>query len=508
MSRRDGPQHYRVPLWGPQKCAPLFISREGDWLAIAAACVGEIRPGSGSDNNGGFFKAGATGTDRSQQAAAHANLTTLSVVNATTTIITVSLTDYTVIAADVGNVYNNTGGSSTAGLYEITAVDTVLNLWTLDRSIGTAGQTCTGAMGGALASVAKAAGAMVAGNKIFATGSETRTATTTLSVSSTPSNSAMASQLIGYTSARGDGGQYTITLATNSSLTGLSVTGNGWWIDNVTVDCASLTSSTGISLGGAFSRLWRCKAANFKTVGLSAGNVADEFVECEVTGGLSGATAGINATPTTVVIDSCNIHDNVCPGIIVAHYNTIINNLITNNTGASSDGIQCTYHNVIQNNTIHGNGRHGISNTGTFAINHNWRKNSISGSGGYGIVGASSSGMPADPLFDGNAFGYPANTSGTRNNADSTSGVNATNPYTNTRDVSVTVGSQYVDAATNDWDLNATVSQGALLRGTAKPNTWLGNSVTQGADDFGAVQHADPTPPVGKINLVASIGTY
>jgi hypothetical protein len=136
-------------------------------MALNAAIVWEVRT-AGSDNNGGGFKTGATGTDRSQQDAAQATLTTASTVHTTTTQINVAAGDYTVASTDVGNVLQVTGGTATAGFYEITTVDTANNRWTVDRSVGTSGQTVAGAMGGALASPGKAAGAAsVAGHIIY-----------------------------------------------------------------------------------------------------------------------------------------------------------------------------------------------------------------------------------------------------------------------------------------------------------------------------------------------------
>src|SRR5678815_3698011 len=105
-------------------------------MALNAAIVWEVRT-TGSDNNGGGFKTGATGTDHTLQDAAFATLTTASKVHSTTTQINVAVGDYTVAAGDVGNVLQITGGTATAGFYEITVVDTANNRWTLDRSAGT-----------------------------------------------------------------------------------------------------------------------------------------------------------------------------------------------------------------------------------------------------------------------------------------------------------------------------------------------------------------------------------
>lgn len=82
--------------------------------------------------------------------------------------INVSAGDYTVSAADVGNLFKINSGTATAGIYQITAADVPNSRWTVDRSAGTAAQTCAGNMGGAFASPGKTgAVATVAGMKTF-----------------------------------------------------------------------------------------------------------------------------------------------------------------------------------------------------------------------------------------------------------------------------------------------------------------------------------------------------
>lgn len=67
---------------------------------------------------------------------------TTATVHTTTSQLTI--TGHTVSSADIRSLVNITGGTMTAGVYEITAVDTANNRWTLDRSAGTAGQTGIG----------------------------------------------------------------------------------------------------------------------------------------------------------------------------------------------------------------------------------------------------------------------------------------------------------------------------------------------------------------------------
>src|SRR6476661_4844198 len=127
-------------------------------MSLSAATVWEVRPaGSGaSDNNGGGFVAGASGTDFSQQDAAAYSGTNLAIDAATNTKVTSATHNF--VAADVGNLLQITAGAGfTTGFYQIVSVAS--NAATLDRSAGTLGSTGgTFAVGGALASPGKAAG--------------------------------------------------------------------------------------------------------------------------------------------------------------------------------------------------------------------------------------------------------------------------------------------------------------------------------------------------------------
>ena len=279
---------------------------------ISAAAVWDVQT-VGSANNGCFFVTGASGMDYSQGGATvQATLTTLSVVNATTTKITVSLTDYTVAAGDVGNGYHNTGGSSTAGWYEITAVDTGANTWTLDRSIGTAGQTVTGIMGGSCASpTSPANNVATTGNQIYVKGDATYTlgAGITLGTSSTADNILVA----GYTTTHGDGGSATFQ-ATATSIQMLSLNGtnpDAWVFENFILDCNSQTGTAGLA-GNTGSRKVRnvtvknCLGTSIRLVSSSAFGFICE--RCFVTGqGGSGISFDM-ATGGEVCID-CAVYN-------------------------------------------------------------------------------------------------------------------------------------------------------------------------------------------------------
>jgi len=196
-------------------------------MALSVNTVWEVRT-TGNDANGGGFVTGASGTDRSQQDTAQGTLTTASVVHTTTTQLNVSAGDYTVSAADVGNIFQLAGGTATAGFYQITAADVPNNRWTVDRSLGTAAQTCPGKIGGAVASLgilghSSALGSDGDGNKVWVKSGTYTLTTSTQNVSGGPLGVfGFASELIieGYQTTRGDRAARPVLSA--GSVTGLS----------------------------------------------------------------------------------------------------------------------------------------------------------------------------------------------------------------------------------------------------------------------------------------------
>jgi hypothetical protein len=162
----------------------------------------------------------------------------------------------------------------------------------------------------------------------------------------------------------------------------------------------------------------------------------------------------------------------------------------------------------VRNNTVHNNGRHGINNTGGIPTAWVVLNNILTSNGGYGLVGGPTTALPADPAYDGNA--YYNNTSGARNNLDSTTGIYGVAAYTNTHDVTLT-GSPYVGGTTGstaNFGLNNTVGAGAACRAVGVPAAWPGNSGTTGFLDMGAVQHQDSggsSGPVGSGRLTGGL---
>lgn len=484
-------------------CLPFVFVPTPASAALSAATVWEIRGGAGSNNNGGGFVAGATGSDFSNQDAAQYTFTNLASTSGTTNPCIVTSASHNFVAADVGNLLHVTAGTNwIPNFFQIVSV--AANAATLDRACGTAANITNGtfAVGGALATISTAVSATgrVGSNKIFVKASATYTITTTITLNTavTPSSTVPPNRIIGYTTTRGDAGRASITLSTNTGLTALAGVGvTGWYIENFTINCASLGTSTGISIDDN-SLVVNVKVSNCTTAGVSLNSSNFESViDSEITGCTAACTAALTVAGSGAQILRNWIHDNVSPGLLLTNRSTVIFNLITNNTGASSDCIQSPNDgSVILNNTIYGCGRDGIRITTNDLIDEiHIRNNLIVNATGHGITGGAAAGSPALSQFDGNA--YFNNTAGNRVNMDDTGTVNAIDavaPYTNTLDVLLTVD-PFTNAGANNFTLNNTAGGGAAARYAGTPGPLPGISqvghVGQGAEQIGVLTHAD-----------------
>ena len=460
-------------------------------MALIEAIAWECRA-DGDNANGGGFVTGATGTDRSQQAAAHATLTTASVVHTTTTDINVSAGDHTVSAADVGNIIFNTGGSSTAGRYRVVSVDVGNNRWTMDRAVGTAGQTVAGKFGGALLDMITVTnGVWVRGNTVWVrAGTYTRTATTTIGATSANYEaSSRGNRVIGYNTTRGDtptgSNRPLIDLSTNSSLIGLNWTGGAGRLENIRVDCNSLTGSVGIQVNQE-THVVNCEVSDFKTYGFRSAASGCLFQDCVATGGQSGATYAFEGANQTEFI-RCWAKTNVCPGFKVAVSSRMYRCLATNNTGASSDGALADYFSSVIHCAFHGNGRHGLNYNTQYDIARPIQNNLFTSNGASGTgsgINFTSGVSPAAPHLDFNAY-YGNATSPTSGLSD-TGGSHASGTAYPLSNVTLSAD-PYTNAAGDDFTLNNDAGGGADVRGAAN-TTFL---------DIGPYQHdpEDDAPP-------------
>jgi hypothetical protein len=416
------------------------------------------------------------------------------------------------VTAGTTTVTSVTGGFTTAmignginivgdGIYQITAWAST-NSITVDRNTGTsAAQTAN--VGGALLTLGKLAGAMVASNKAFVTGAFTGSGVT-FAQSGAPTAAAPATRLIGYGVTRGDAAHATFALTGATGQTAINCTGTGFQVEKIDIDCGSLVTSTGITVG--LEGLIRfCKVANFATAGLNTAGIFAVITDCEVTGGLSNAI-GVSGAGQSEIFQRCFIHDNACSGMVVSNGSAAFFNLVVNNSGAVSDGIRATVGTTILNNTVHNNGRSGINVLSSGSYQLNVKNNVMTNNGTFGLVISNATAQPADPAYDGNAYGggASANTSGAISPAFSTTGIYGVNPYTNTRDVTLSV-SPYVGPTTGstaNFGLNNTTGGGKSVRGKGSPGPFPGLTTTVGALDMGAVQSG----PSGSSTPISSGG--
>jgi hypothetical protein len=441
-------------------------------VGLASTVVWEVRPGFGSDTNGGGFDPGVSspGTDWSQQNSAQISYTDL-VIGATTTQLTSVGNPFG--SVDVGNLVQITSGTGfTTGFYTIVSVSGVTA--TMDRSVGSAASTGGhGALGGALATMSEVIAAAGDGQLVYLKGTYTATAVQVLSITSDFSTPFTIS---GYASggARNDGSQATWTTATNNM--------------NL-IDVSSL-------LNAQFANILFSNTASSRGTGASGGNgiipsTANAgtvlFTNCTWTGftvALNLDFQNIDFTIVNLQLDNCIIESSVGNGLVTTGQVAAAGcRFQSNGTDGvrfieSTNGSAQTGHSSFYQCVFYNNGDNGITNqsnqVGTsvggnmmmslFACafvantgdgyngpaNHSgslmcW--NSIFyGQGRYGINGVGTSGLSLS-ITRSCAFG--ANTAGNRNQIPAgPSDVTLTaNPFTN--------------PSGGDFSLNSTAGGGA-----------------------------------------------
>lgn len=463
-------------------------------MALSASIIWEVRAPTGNDNNGGGFRAGATGTDYSQQDSPQVVYTDLTVDGVTNTKVTSAGTPFT--AAHVGNLINITSGAGwTVGRYEVMSV--AAGVATLDRSpaaITTGGGN--GNLGGALASLVTLGLNFVFSNTAFCKGPFTQTASATFAATATPSSTAPHCRLIGYQTTRTDGLMATITLSTTAGLKALNV-GAGYLIQNFLIDCASVATSTGIACT-TFCEITKNLVKGYVSNGITTGqNSSVSENEIGPSPSAASSSCGILLGGQQAVATYNYVHENTGMGIQGLQGAKMDWNLVVLNTGAASDGLNlngggCS----ASNNTVHGNGRDGIRIQQNASYPGPIKNNLLTGNAGYGFNFSSGAGTPAQRLWDGNAYGITTanvlNTLGSRNNLDdiATNPQNGVAPYTNVLDITFSVD-PYTNRAGKDFTLNSTTGGGALLRSSGFPGAIPG-ATGAGKPDFGVFRHQDP----------------
>jgi hypothetical protein len=459
----------------------------------------EVDAATGDDTNGGGFDdfTGVPGTNYAWGAAQQVFTYTDLQILGTNTQIQSALQPFS--AAKVGNIINISGGVGfTVGRYQVLSVSGVTA--TLDRAVGTAlSVNGTGKLGGAFATIQAAmdaawitAATRVADCRVYVK-KGAYTGTVALTVAGAVS-SQLRARLLGYYQNHDDwplpssGNIPTYAVGSGAGVNGFNGSvGMGlyvWGLGLVGTASGGTAGVLGVNATANFYTFAACKITGFSSSAFKSTVSYNCLLGCEVTacGGAAGTvdySAGVLGA-----VNYCWIHKNTGPGIAAGAGFTIIGNLITNNSGASSDGIRTSYNNTILHNTIYGNGRDGIRTTAAYdtAIGAAWCNNVIGKNGGVGINQTSAGSPPTLwPSIDYNFF-Y------------SNTGGNYTNHTAGAHDVAVTVNpfvSSDVDLAAEtapDWTLNTTLLAGASLRSAGFPGALPGMTSPLGYADPGAYQ--------------------
>lgn len=439
-------------------------------MSFLAGTVFEVQTG-GSDNNGGGFATGASGTDYSQQAAAQYALTTVT----TSGINNVCL--YSGASADmVGNVLQIISGTNfTPGMYPIQSVVVGVS-FTLDRNCTTAsGSGGVMNIGGAFASPGKAAQvANISGNLIWV-----KAGTYTLSTATPGAGGPVVLatniriKMEGYTTTRGDrAGRPSVNAGAIPSVNIFAGSSNGTHAfvhmeangnSQVGVSGFSLTNAAWMALDCYAKNCDQASAAGFS---ISTGNA----VRC----GASACTIGFSCTSTGSMqrcwADACGI------GFNTTAANTNINLCLA--TDCTGDGFNGSNSGIVYVGCVaEGNAGDGfdISSTtnrcylfGCAATNN----------GGFGYN------VSAAPMLD-----YCASYL-------NTSGRLATTPLADTNSILLT-GDPWVDAASDDYRPNNTTGAGASLRGIANVGIF-GQTDNR---DVSTIQHGNDGMPRSRLQL-------
>lgn len=334
-------------------------------MAFTANTIFEIRV-DGDDTNGGGFASGASGVDRSQQAAAQYNVTD-GVTNGTTTITSATANFGTDV---VGNVIYIAGGTGNVAANRYSIVSRTNNTTiVVDRSTGlTAGTGVTLKIGGALASIGEMGKIHIQnqGSQIAYIRGGTYTLTSSTQNVSGGTFAGNASfipfVLIGYGTVRGDNQRPIISTGSITSVIVFNVTSyvsSGQSIKNIEVDGVSRANSNtaygGGGVGGVgspytvFPIFYNCVARRcnigFSAIGSSiAGLAAVESMaeDCNI---------GFSMTTTSCVAYSCT--DGLRPW-----NSTHINTISYNNSSIGFNAYDAFYY---VNCLSYGNGATGFA---------------------------------------------------------------------------------------------------------------------------------------------------
>lgn len=439
-------------------------------MSIPIATVWEVRSATGSDNNGGGYLPGSTGTDYSQQTSPQYALTGLASAGSGATILSAAAA-----ANMVGNIANVVSGTNvTPGLYFVLSVSVGVSI-TFDSSVATGVATSVVInIGGARAKLSTTVAAATQNNIIYFKGSETVTSTMNLSLSFSGSNIAPFSpfSIIGYGSTRGDGGRATFTTATNS-VNAITYSGGQYSFQNLLISCTAGTPGHGIIAN---------TAAHYYDLSL---------VNCRITGFNEGIRSPFNTqidiVPLTIInceIDSCTVYGVHTVSRIAILYSYIHDNA-SDGFFMDTVGSQVEAGYLIVGSVIKSNGGDGVHHTTQGANNISSCDGHIvncalinnTGAGYHFSSGTAVSLNIINSIIDSNGTGFSGAGNQTIvgvqfNNAVWNNTTLRSNFPPGIGEVTLT-GDPFTSRSTGDFSLNATAGAGAACKAAGFQSTIL-----------------------------------
>lgn len=438
--------------------------------------------------------AGTWTIDYSQGTAAQFSYTDLASAG---TGLTVSSAAFPFAKQQVGNCLIIASGTNfNAGVYCIASVAaTVATVVGAGNVTTGAGASGVGGQGGAFVSPGKAASIKVAGNDVcILNGTYSLTSATPniaggmISDTTGGVDPTNASHWIGYSSlcTLGNLGTKPLLQASGAitSFTILNATNGHTDFQNLSVDCATKATSTGLNLTSSYEKAFNIKAANCTVFGVKRTDSLNSALiyNIEATGMTSAATAGIYIG-TGAIGAYLEAHGNATCGIQFAAAATAIRSLSYANTGATTDGFCGTSvgYSVFES-IAYGNGRAGFDLTGNAGFGGIFANNIAEANAG---VGYRTDGVKEGVLGQNNTA-YNNNGTTALSGQYSTAQLPSWFGY-----VANTTGTFFVNAASGNFALNSTTNQGALARAAGYPATYAAGT-TANSLDIGVAQHADP----------------
>ena len=482
-------------------------------MALSASMAWEVRNGGASTNSGGF-KAGASGTDRTQQDAAYITFTDLVIDAVDNTKVTSAGNPFD--STSPGNTIRVSGGTGfTTGTYEILSVAT--GVATLDRAVGTTSSTGgTGTLGGGKVRLEDVDSVIVAGNTVWMLGGLTYTRTTTNTLTADGTATAQI-RVIGYKSGNrtdvdiDEADMPIITSATNSVALITLNAAPYWSFRNVKFTHTAATRGNGIvnvtaatTNGPMFHNCVfdGCLSALNNGSTSAASMQAVVFSKCAIRNSTShGVSLDTgDARPSPFIFDGCDISANAGGGIrtttTFAQSLTVRRCVFRGQTGASGYGIWIGQTTGAQNgmtididsSVFYSNAQSGVrfdcttSRPATVSITNNIFVSNTA----YGVSCATAG------IMDSN---------GARalNNAFYGNGGARQNFVTGGGDVTLT-GSPFTNAGSGDFTLNNTTNAGAACRAVGFPTAVGPSGATVGTNyqDIGPLQ-AQPSAGGGTV---------